>query len=282
MLTFPPAKLNLGLFVTGKRADGYHALESVFVPIGWTDALEAVAVEGFGEMELEVLGRAVPGGAGENLVERGYREVVAEAVGPVPSLRVQLVKALPTGAGLGGGSSDGTWMLRMLRDGFGVTLRDGDWSGLAAKLGSDCPFFLGDGPAWVGGRGEVVEPWGREALPQLRGRHVAVVHPGVHVGTREAFAGIVPRPAPMDLRELGALELDAWQGRVWNDFEPGIVERVPEVGEALELVEAAGAVYRSMTGSGSAVYGVFEDAAGARRAEDAGRDRGWDVWSGPL
>jgi len=244
--------------------------------------LEAVEGEGVGELAFEVVGRPVPGGAGENLVERAYREAVAEAVGPMPSLRVQLVKALPTGAGLGGGSSDGTWMLRMLRDGFGVRLRRGDWGGLAARLGSDCPFFLGDGPAWVGGRGEVVEPWGWEALPQLRGRHVAVLHPGVHVGTREAFAGVVPRPAPMDLRGLGELALEDWQGQVRNDFEPGIVAQVPEVGEALEAMRAGGAVFRSMTGSGSAVFGIFEGAREAERVEDAGRDRGWAVWSGAL
>jgi 4-diphosphocytidyl-2-C-methyl-D-erythritol kinase len=287
LLTFPPAKLNLGLFITGKRPDGFHALESVFLPIGWTDVLEVVASGEPGEVACEVVGRTVEGPPESNLVVRAYREVVAAADGDVPGVQAHLIKALPSGAGLGGGSSDGTWMLRALRDGFGVGLKEeaGGWGRLAERLGSDCPFFLGDGPARVSGRGEVVEPWGVGALPALAGCHVAVLHPGVHVSTREAFAAVTPRPAPFDVRELPGIALEDWTGRVWNDFEAGVAAAHRPVAEALGMLERAGAAYRSLTGSGSAVYGIFKgrgaegEAAGAAAA---GADRGWAVWCGPL
>lgn len=253
---FVPCKLNLGLFVTGKRPDGFHNLESVFLPLEWCDVMEVRELPGAPRLELRTSGLPIPGEPASNLLHRAYA-AVAQGVPTVPALAVHLRKVVPMGAGLGGGSADGAWMLRVLRE--ACPSAEVDWSELAAQLGSDCPFFLEDGPAFVGGRGERVERWS-EGAPVWAGWHVVVLHSGIHVGTRAAFAGITPRPAPFDLRTLPGRPVEEWSGLVGNDFEPGMVQAHPEIGRTLAALREAGATYVQMTGTGSAVFGLFAPA----------------------
>lgn len=280
MLFFPSAKLNLGLFVTGKRPDGFHDLESVFVPIQWTDILELHAVEGPpGSLAMEYTGLAIPGvEAGGNLVERAHRLLV-EAGRKLPALSGRLHKVVPMGAGLGGGSADGAWMLRAIDRVTGWEAGAEGQRPFAEALGSDCPFFLQDGPAFVHGRGEHIEPIGDALWTEA---FVAVVHPGVHVSTKEAFGRLAVRPAPMDLRRLAALPVKEWHAAgVGNDFTPGVAASVPAVADALALV-ADGALYSQMTGTGSAVFGLYPTWEAAARAADGAALRGWATWFGPL
>ena len=280
MVHFPPAKLNLGLFVTGRRPDGFHDLESVFVATDWTDVLEVHAVEGRGTLELVHSGLAIPEAEpGSNLVERAHRALV-EAGHDLPGLRVRLHKVLPMGAGLGGGSADGTWMLRALDELAGLGLGAEGLREHAAALGSDCPFFLEDGPAFVSGRGERIERL--PAGASWSGWSVAVVHPGVHVSTREAFGRLEVAPAPFDLRRLPETPVERWHAEgVGNSFTNGVAALVPEVAAALAHV-AEGATYTQLTGTGSAVFGLYASHEQAMRVADRAMLRGWTVWSGVL
>lgn len=276
MVVFPPAKLNLGLFVTGKRADGFHALESVFVPIDWCDVLELTSAESGQGLTTVYSGLPIPASSSANLIERAYAALLA-AGATLPPVHAHLHKVLPMGAGLGGGSSDGAWMLRALNR----------WAGLsadalheaAAELGSDCPFFLHDGPAFVHGRGEHLEPL---AAGSWQGWPIAVVHPGAHVSTREAFARVDVGPAAMDLRGLAELPVEAWHDAgVANAFQPGVAAQFPLVAEALEHV-APGAAYHQMTGTGSAVFALYPSAERALEVADRAQQKGWAAWSGRL
>ncbi len=281
MVHFPPAKLNLGLFVTGRRPDGFHDLESVFVAIDWTDVLEVHVVEGRGALKVAYSGLAIPEGTpGSNLVERAHREL-ADAGYDLPSLRVRLHKVLPMGAGLGGGSSDGTWMLRAIDEVAGLGLGPEGLRAHAEALGSDCPFFLEDGAAFVSGRGERIEPI-RGGRPSWSGWSVAVVHPGVHVSTREAFGRLEVAPAPFDLRRLPDAPVERWHAEgVGNSFTNGVAALVPEVAEALAHV-ADGATYTQLTGTGSAVFGLYASHEQAMRVADRAAVRGWTAWAGVL
>lgn len=279
MVVFPPAKLNLGLFVTGKRADGFHALESVFVPIDWCDVLEvtpAAAADAGSGLTTAYSGLPIPKSSSANLIERAHAALL-DAGATLPPVHAHLHKVLPMGAGLGGGSSDGAWMLRALNR----------WAGLgadalhaaAAELGSDCPFFLHDGPAFVHGRGEHLEPL---AAGSWQGWPIAVVHPGAHVSTRDAFARVEVGPAAMDLRGLAELPVEAWHDAgVANAFQAGVAAQFPLVAEALEHV-APGAAYHQMTGTGSAVFALYPSAQRAEEVADRALQKGWAAWSGQL
>ena len=254
---FIPSKINLGLFVTSRRSDGFHNLESIFLPTSWCDVMEIRVLEDQGRLELRTSGREIPGTQANNLVRRAY-ERVAERF-PLPSLAVHLRKVVPMGAGLGGGSADGAWMLRWLRDNVDIAAEPGYWAEVAAELGSDCPFFLDDGAALVTGRGEHIERLPTGALP-LNGWHMVILHPDIHVSTREAFSGIAPRPAPFDLRTLPERPVEQWNAYVFNDFEAEVSRLHPEIAQLRQRLTDAGAVFAQMTGTGSAVYGLFPPA----------------------
>ena len=264
MVSFPPAKLNLGLHVLGKRADGFHELESIFLPIDWTDMLEVVLVSDVpqGEATFTWTGLQIPGDPQNNLVVRAHR-LLAERHA-MHGVSIHLHKVLPMGGGVGGGSADGTYTLRALNEVCGLGLSQRDLMALAAELGSDCPFFVQDGPALVQGRGEVVKPLPFK-LP-LEGWWAVVANPGIHIGTAEAFADLSPTPRTTTWESLGTSPVDAWSGLIRNDFEAGAQARHPEVGALIDALTKAGAAYAQMTGSGSTVFGLFEDAEQAQRA----------------
>ena len=267
MVLFPPAKINLGLHVLGKRTDGYHALESIFLPLAWTDILEVVVDPhvAAGDMKTTFTGLPIPGASDDNLVVRAHR-ILAERH-DLPGLHLHLRKNLPMGGGMGGGSSDGTYALLAINDVCELGLSRETLLAHAAELGSDCPFFVDSAPAMVTGRGEHVAPLGFE-LP-LDGVWVVVANPGIHISTTVAFGGLTPtdRTTPWD--QLATTTLAQWHTFIRNDFESGAVERHPAIGDLMQALRDAGASYVQMTGSGSTVFGLFHDETLARSAGNA-------------
>lgn len=251
MLLFPNIKLNLGLRITARRPDGYHDLETVFLPVpGCGDALEAIPSPD-GETRLHLSGIAIPGAPEDNLVLKGY-QLLHERY-PLPPLHIYLRKAIPAGTGVGAGSADAAFALKLFAQMGGHTVPTEELEALALQLGSDCPVFIRNQPALGRGRGEKLQPID---LP-LRGYGVRVYFPAVHVSTREAFAGITPKQPEEALENLLALPPEDWQGRLVNDFEPGIFARLPELATLRDTLLRDGAFYAAMSGSGSAVFGLF-------------------------
>ena len=253
MIRFPAAKINLGLAIIERRNDGYHSLESVFYPLPIYDALEAVPAD-HGTCNLTVTGLAIAGDQTNNLVVRAW-EVLHRAC-RIPGVDAAVLKRIPMGAGLGGGSSDGAHMLLLLNALFNLQLSNEALEGYAAELGSDCPFFIYETPSFVTGRGEVLEPIDLD----LSEWWLMLIHPGIHVGTKEAYQLISPYRADVDLREIVQHPPTQWTGKLKNDFQTPVIERYPEIQKALDALISAGAVYTAMSGSGSAVYGLFSQA----------------------
>ena len=265
MVFFPPAKLNLGLHVLGKRDDGYHNLESIFLPTGWTDILEIHVDDNVpdGELSFQSTGLPIPGDASNNLVVRAHQLLLESH--DLPGLTIHLHKVIPMGAGLGGGSADGTYALKAINQCCTLGVKDDALAEMAAKLGSDCPFFLHSGPALVSGRGEVIEPLSF-ALP-LHNQWVVIHHPGVHVSTAEAFQNLVPSQRSTSWSDLAHTPIERWHDLIGNDFEPGLKTQHPAIHEALESLKATGARYVQMTGSGAAVFGLFSREEEARAVD---------------
>ncbi|MBX2905069.1 MAG: 4-(cytidine 5'-diphospho)-2-C-methyl-D-erythritol kinase [Taibaiella sp.] len=262
MVCFPNCKINIGLFVTNKRSDGYHDLETVFYPVGTNsietnrvlnDVLEIVpAKENTAKLHLTGLG--VNGDSANNLVWKAYELFQNRNPEKITPLDIYLHKVIPMGAGLGGGSADGAFMLRLINDFYDLGTSDEELVQMALQLGSDCPFFIYNTPQYARGRGELMEPLKLD-LSQYR---IEVVCPGIHVSTKDAFSEIAPQPAPYDLRNLTALPITEWKALISNDFEKTVFKSHPELAALKKGMYDKGAVYASMTGTGSAVYGIFE------------------------
>ncbi|MEZ5173569.1 MAG: 4-(cytidine 5'-diphospho)-2-C-methyl-D-erythritol kinase [Bacteroidia bacterium] len=251
MVVFPPVKINLGLYVTKRREDGFHNIESIFVPVAFTDVLEVVENDR-DEFRLFMSGLPVPGDADSNLVRKAY-DILNEQFA-LPGVDCYLHKIVPTGAGLGGGSSDGAFMLRLLKAKFDLPISNEQLMKHAATLGSDCPFFIQDSACNVKGRGEILEPAGFS----LRNKWIVLINPGIHVSTRQAFGLIEPNTAPAGwMEKLISAPYTAWQKLAVNDFEAPVKRLYPEIADILESLKKAGAFYVSMTGSGSTCYGIF-------------------------
>ena len=261
MVVFPNAKINIGLFVTGKRPDGFHNLETVFYPIELRDILEITEIKGErGSCVFTSTGIPIDCPPEKNLVSKAYAILADEF--DLPSVDVHLHKMIPYGAGLGGGSADAAFMLVGLNQLFSLGLNEERLTGYAARVGSDCPFFVLNRPVFAFGKGELMET----IDVSLRGYHVVLVKPDRGVATPEAYRGITPRAASFDLRELGKLPVEQWNGVVVNDFEDSVIPKVPEIQEIKHTLRELGAVYVSMTGSGSAVYGLFSHPVEAGKA----------------
>lgn len=259
MLRFPNAKINLGLSVLSRRPDGYHDIDTVFYPIALRDALEIV--EGRGpDATLSVSGRAVDCPVEKNLVMRAYRLLEAEC--GLPPVDIYLHKAIPDGAGLGGGSADAAFTLVMLRDLYHLPLSDADLMERAARLGADCAFFVANTPMRAVGIGHELTP----IDVSLKGFSLLLVKPDVYVSTREAYAGITPRQPDLSVPDAIALPIGQWQGRLVNDFETSVFAKFPVIGEVKALMLERGAAYAAMSGSGSSVFGIFDSEAAAREA----------------
>jgi 4-diphosphocytidyl-2-C-methyl-D-erythritol kinase len=254
LLLFPNAKLNFGLHILRRRADGFHDLETAFVPIAWTDALEVLPTSE-NTPTLTLTGRPIPGNPATNLCLRAW-ELLKVDFPALPSAHLHLHKVVPIGAGLGGGSADAAFTLRGLNDVFGLGLTVDTLMPYARRLGADCAFFLLNQPVLATERGD---EFSSLALPQLAGCTVVVVWPALPISTAEAFRGVVPVVPPVPLADVLARPLSEWRGALTNDFEAALAPRFPVLATVKEALYAAGAAYASLSGSGSAVFGVFTD-----------------------
>lgn len=251
MLRFPNCKINLGLYITNRRADGYHDLETVFYPVPFRDALEVVPAKE--KASIHLTGRTVAGDSHDNLVWKAYEMLKEKFPGKVPELDIYLHKVIPMGAGLGGGSADGAFMLQLLNDYCKLELTDVQLVDMALQLGSDCPFFIYNTPQFAKGRGEQMTP-----VPiDLSGFSILLICPSLHISTGKAFGMITPGPAAFDLQELARLPVIEWRDNISNDFEPPVFAMHPELASIKQQLYTGGAVYASMSGSGSTIYGLF-------------------------
>lgn len=252
MILFPNAKINLGLDILRKRPDGYHDIETVMVPAPWCDVLEIVPAKG-SESTLTVSGREVNCPAEKNLVMKAYRAL--SGMMPLPPVDIYLRKIIPDGAGLGGGSADASFTLRGLNELFALGLTDEALAEVAAGLGADCPFFIYNRPMLCTGTGTDLSP----VSVDLSGLTLAIVKPNVSVPTAEAYSHTSPQIPATALSEIIAMPMEQWDGLMKNDFEPSVFPAYPAVAEIKKSLVDAGALYASMSGSGSAVYGLFKD-----------------------
>jgi 4-diphosphocytidyl-2-C-methyl-D-erythritol kinase len=268
MVAFPPCKINLGLHILHKRTDGYHALETCFYPVPWTDILEVIPSD---TLAFSQSGDAIPGAPDDNLCLRAYHLLQRDF--SLPPVRIHLHKIIPTGAGLGGGSSDGAYTLRLLNSLFSLNLAPAALAAYAAQLGSDCAFFTQDAPQLGTGRGEILT----NIDISLKGKFLVLAKPPIHVSTAEAYACITPATPATPLSEiLGRVPLAAWKENLHNDFEGSVFARHPAIEALKEKLYRAGAVYASMSGSGASVFGIFD------KGVDLAFDAGVAHWSGVL
>lgn len=273
MIKFVNAKINLGLQIVKRRDDGYHDLQTLFYPIGLYAGTPGNPVE-FCDI-LEVTPSAGPAGtfefiscspypAEQNLVYRAaklYYEIFPTA----PAMRISLEKHIPDGAGIGGGSADASLTLQMLNEANGFAATDAELADMALKLGADCPFFLLNTPAYAEGVGERLQP-----VPlDLAGSWLLLVRPHVRISTKEAFAGVTPRKSTFDLRGLHLFSVDTWKFLVHNDFEDSIFPQFPELAAIKKNLYVTGAIYASLTGSGSCLFGIYSSEQAAAQAADS-------------
>jgi len=248
--------------VTGKRSDGFHNLESVFYPVGWNDALEIeVNPSQISKVELVEYTAHATNTPEKNLCVKAY--CLMDARFDLPPVKIHLYKTIPTGAGLGGGSSNASCTLKALNAKFNLNLSSLQLQEFSAQLGSDCPFFIENRPAYVTGRGENIQPIELD----LSGYCIAIMHPGIHLPTADAFKLITPQSINFDLPlKLASTPVYEWKHFLENGFEKPVFEKHPEIKTLKENMYLHGALYASMSGSGSAVYGIFEKYEQAERA----------------
>lgn len=252
MLTFPNAKINLGLNVIGKRPDGYHNIESVFYPLEWTDALEIIKAD---EFSFKSSGLEIPGETANNLIIKAYKILVGAGLVFENSVNIHLHKVIPMGAGIGGGSADGAFALKMLNEIFELNLSDLRLEDFAAQLGSDCPFFIQNRPKFCFGRGTDFE----EIDFSLKGYSLVLANPQIHISTAEAYSGVIPHIPEISIKEILKMPVSQWKELLVNDFEEKILLNHPKISEVKQELYSVGALYASMTGSGSTVFGIFEN-----------------------
>jgi 4-diphosphocytidyl-2-C-methyl-D-erythritol kinase len=256
MICFPNAKINLGLNITEKRADGFHTISTLFYPIQWRDALECVENTAFKKgdekIKLSLSGIKLGGKADNNLVTKVYK--VMDERYKLPPVHAHLHKAVPMGAGLGGGSSDAAFFVKLLNEKFNLEVPVTEQMHIAGQLGSDCAFFIENKPVFAGGKGNVFSP----ANINLDRYYILIVYPAIHSNTAEAYRGIMPSKPQLKIEEAIACGIKNWKDKLVNDFEPVIFARYPELQKIKNNFYKHGAIYASMSGSGSSVYGIFE------------------------
>lgn len=254
MIIFPNAKINLGLNVVEKRPDGYHNLETIFYPINLQDALEVKrATNVSGDSRIKIKGTPINGLPEDNLVMKAYHLLNQQY--SLPPVDVCLFKHIPTEAGLGGGSSDCAFMIKLLNTKFELGLSLDEMEMYAAKLGADCAFFIRNEPVFATGIGNVFQ----SIDLSLSGYHLVLVKPDLSVSTRDAFSNICPHKPALSLKEVAGYPVETWKEYMVNDFEESIFSKYPAIAELKEKLYRLGAVYASMSGSGSAVYGIFRN-----------------------
>lgn len=259
MIDFPCAKINLGLNITEKRADGYHNLETVFFPIPICDVLEIKTMdERFPSnvaCDLKVTGNNVCCNENDNLIVKAYNIIAADF--DIPRVHAHLYKNIPSEAGLGGGSSDAAYMIRLLDQRFRINIGNAEMEKYAARLGADCPFFITAEPSYAEGIGEILSPV-NITDNNLEGYSLVVVKPQIAVSTKEAFSSITPRKPLMCCREIVAQPIETWKDALCNDFEESVFGIYPQLNDIKNRIYTLGAAYAQMSGSGSSLFGIFK------------------------
>jgi 4-diphosphocytidyl-2-C-methyl-D-erythritol kinase len=252
MLVFPNCKINIGLRVTAKRSDGFHDLETIFYPVPWYDALEIIESEQLG---ITVTGIQIPGDTSNNLCIKAW-QMLKEDFPDLPEVSIYLHKTIPAGAGLGGGSSNGAFMLKLLNQKFLLGLSEASLLDYALRLGSDCPFFIINQPALAFGRGEMLEK-----IPfSLKGKYLLLENPGIHVNTGWAFGQLTPAGTDGSLKNISHTPFSQWENSgIINDFQRPVISKYPEIDTLLRRIKNAGPLYAAMTGTGSTCFGIFDD-----------------------
>lgn len=256
MISFPNAKINIGLNIIEKRDDGYHNIESAFYPVTLCDALEIIENKDDSSERISFTfsGIEIPGNADDNLCWYAYHLIAADYV--LPNIKVHLHKHVPIGAGLGGGSADAAFFIHLLNDKFELGISWGEMHNYARQLGSDCSFFISNKPSFAEGTGDQYESMKLD----LSKYHIALVYPNIHINTAKAYSGVIPkRPTRSLENDLLNLPIQQWKEFIHNDFEDSVFLQFPELKEIKQQLYSMGAEYAAMSGSGSTVYGIFKN-----------------------
>ncbi|HNW97372.1 MAG TPA: 4-(cytidine 5'-diphospho)-2-C-methyl-D-erythritol kinase [Bacteroidales bacterium] len=250
MICFPNCKINIGLNIIEKRSDGFHNIETIFYPTGLCDALEIIESK---KVSINISGINIDGNTDDNLCLKAYKLIANDF--PIPPVNIFLHKAIPTGAGLGGGSSDAAYMLFLLNKMFSLNISEEKLISYASQLGSDCAFFIKNTPVFASGKGEIMEP----ISLSLKNYYLVIVKPEIHIPTAKAYSLIKPKPSEYSLKNILEKNIHEWKNILVNDFEMPIAKEFAKILEIKNQLYNCGAVYASMTGSGSAVFGIFEN-----------------------
>jgi 4-diphosphocytidyl-2-C-methyl-D-erythritol kinase len=250
MVTFPNCKINLGLNILNKRTDGYHDIETVFYPLKLNDAIEVIEKK---NIQFSISGLPIEGDQENNLSIKAFH-LLKRDFPELPPVHLHLHKTIPMGAGLGGGSADGAFTLKLLNKKFDLGLSEKQLIEYSFQLGSDCPFFVINTPCFATGRGEILE----QIALDLSKYKILIVHPGVHISTGWAFSTIKPVARKKSIEEIIKQPIETWKEGLKNDFEGPVFNKYPEIKKIKDDLYTAEAIYSSMSGSGSAVYGIFK------------------------
>jgi 4-diphosphocytidyl-2-C-methyl-D-erythritol kinase len=249
MIVFPNCKINLGLHVVSKQQDGFHHLETIFYPLSLTDALEVIHP---GQLQFSASGIAVPGNDFDNLCIKAWHLLKADYP-TLPEVNIHLHKHIPIGAGLGGGSADAAFMLQLLNNRFQLGIAEEELLDYAGRLGSDCPFFINNKPCFATGRGDIMTP----IAVNLVNYSLVLVYPNIHINTGWAFSQITPKVPEVSLSQSILQAVETWKSTIKNDFEVPVFNAYPALVAIKEELYAQGAIYASMSGSGSTFFGIF-------------------------
>lgn len=248
MLVFPNAKINIGLNIVEKRSDGFHNIESCFYPVGWSDALEITLAETF---SFHADGIEIPGIAADNLCVKAYEMLRRDY--NLPPVKIHLLKTVPIGAGLGGGSADAAFTIKALNELFDLHISIDDQESYARLIGSDCAFFIRNKPMYCFEKGDRFDT----IDIGISGKWIVLVNPGIHISTVEAYSGVVAKRSTENLRNILREPVTEWRDRVRNDFEATLFRKYPLLKEIKERLYGFGAEYAAMSGSGSTLFGIF-------------------------
>lgn len=248
MIVFPSAKINIGINITGRRPDGYHNIETVFYPLPIYDALEALPGD---ELTFRSSGLEIPGRIEDNLCIKGYYLMSRDY--DLPPVSIHLLKHIPIGAGLGGGSANAAFFIKLINNLFGLKLTTEQMLDYARQLGADCAFFIENKPVFAFEKGDRFEG----VQLDLSGYHIVLVMPPAHVSTAEAYRGVKPAPVKQSLKELIKLPVAEWSHHIKNDFEESVFKNHPVIRGVKAALYESGAAYASMSGSGASVFGIF-------------------------
>lgn len=250
MIALPNAKINIGLNIIARRPDGYHDLETVLYPVKINDVLEVLEAD---KLSFESSGLDIPGRMEDNLCIKGYHLLKKDH--DLPPVKIHLHKNIPIGAGLGGGSADAAFFIKLMNDNFGIGLSAASMEDYARQLGADCAFFISNKPSFAFEKGDELEPVNLD----LSAYKIVLVMPDEHVSTAEAYRGVKPAAVKESLYDQVKMPLTAWRGQIKNDFEAHIFRDHPVIRGVKAQLYEQGAIYASMSGSGASVFGIFED-----------------------